>query len=609
MALRFSSPFGPVFGFDLVRNTRRGAHVWYRCVYGGLLLIVLCAVYSAWFPSQGDWLRGLFVPGTLQRQQLPRFANSFFQAFQGVQIAAVLLLTPICVSGSITEEKERRTLDLLLTTQMRDREIIFGKLAARLGNMVLLLLTGLPVLALTQFLGGVDPDAVLAGFALTLMTLLSLGCVSMMVSVAASTTFRAIVETYLWATGLMIVALVLPGINLLNPVVALYVANETQSSGPVALAQFTVLHAVVHGTVAVICCGVASRCFRRSVPGPAVAGPPEFAPRDAPTRAASTASVESVVVEIPTWEHAVGLGILLPAPRPAIGNDALLWKELQVDNPLELDRMHPLVGVFSFTSVLIGLMGAGLTLFVGVAVSIVETVFSPGQVGAWPSHHFTAWTRVVSTPLAFLIWLMVALHAAGTISKEREQQTLDGLRCLPLEHDELLAAKWKGSLWNAQFLARFLGLVWLLGALTIGLHVVALVFVPIAFAVMAAFVASLGMYFSVTCRTTLQAVTWTGLAIFAVTVTPLLLAPSDIALSLPGLSPEATEWLYRMELHGLSPPAILVTLTVGYQDLKGGSGGITVEQFWAALIGVIIYAAAALSLWKLSCVRFRRMMH
>src|SRR5262249_15196445 len=148
----------------------------------------------------------------LTARQMSRFAEAFFLTFMSVQFAAVLLLTPAYTTSAIAEEKDRQTLEFLLATDLRNREIVLGKLAARLANLVLFVLTGLPVLSLTQFWGGVDPDLVLVGFAATGLTLVGLAGLSILLSVYARKPRDAIVLTYLAAMaylGLSTVGLVL----------------------------------------------------------------------------------------------------------------------------------------------------------------------------------------------------------------------------------------------------------------------------------------------------------------------------------------------------------------------------------------------------------------
>src|SRR5260370_27001872 len=97
----------------------------------------------------------------------------------------------------MAEQKERSPLDFLFITALSNREIILGMLGARLAKLLLLLLTGLPLLNLLVLLGGVDPGLVLAGFVATAMLMVSLGSMSMLVSVHARTSFGAVVVSYL----------------------------------------------------------------------------------------------------------------------------------------------------------------------------------------------------------------------------------------------------------------------------------------------------------------------------------------------------------------------------------------------------------------------------
>src|SRR5260370_1408916 len=106
----------------------------------------------------------LWTSGSISHKQIGAVGSGFFYTFTAVQLVAVFLLTPLCAAGAITEEKEKRTLDFVLSTDLRDREIVWGKLASRMAYLVLFVLTGLPILSAIQFLGGVDPNLVLAGF-------------------------------------------------------------------------------------------------------------------------------------------------------------------------------------------------------------------------------------------------------------------------------------------------------------------------------------------------------------------------------------------------------------------------------------------------------------
>src|SRR5262249_54855100 len=151
----------------------------FRCLYAFSLLLALCWVYWEW-QTQINAGRGEALDAATE---MPRFAGRFFAACLLMQFAAVLLLTPIYAAGAIAEEKERRTLEFLLATDLSGREIVLGKFISRVANLALLVATTLPILGLTQLWGGVDPTLVLAGFVLTAATMLSLAGLSVLNSV------------------------------------------------------------------------------------------------------------------------------------------------------------------------------------------------------------------------------------------------------------------------------------------------------------------------------------------------------------------------------------------------------------------------------------------
>src|SRR5436305_10052674 len=74
-------------------------------------------------------------------------------------------------------------------------------LASRLANLGMVLLTGLPILSLLEFVGGVDPGVVWAGFAATAVSMLSLGSLGLVNSIRAEKPRGAMLRTYLVALG------------------------------------------------------------------------------------------------------------------------------------------------------------------------------------------------------------------------------------------------------------------------------------------------------------------------------------------------------------------------------------------------------------------------
>jgi len=91
------------------------------------------------------------------------------------QLGLLLLLVPIFSAGSITIEKEQRTLSGLLTSLLTSGQIWWGKFVSSLLFVLLLLVTSLPVLSMAFAFGGVGPWEV---FSATLTTVIILACMS-----------------------------------------------------------------------------------------------------------------------------------------------------------------------------------------------------------------------------------------------------------------------------------------------------------------------------------------------------------------------------------------------------------------------------------------------
>src|SRR5216110_3405879 len=90
------------------------------------------------------------------------------------QMGILLLLAPIFSAGSLTIEKEQRTLAGLLTSLLSPFEIWWGKYAASLLYLGLLLFSSLPILSVAVVLGGIGPLEVLAAFGVTALLLASI---------------------------------------------------------------------------------------------------------------------------------------------------------------------------------------------------------------------------------------------------------------------------------------------------------------------------------------------------------------------------------------------------------------------------------------------------
>lgn len=78
-----------------------------------------------------------------------------------IEFVLLMVIMPANTAGSISGERERQTLDLMLTTKMTAADIVLGKLAAAFSAVFTLVLSSFPVLALVFVFGGVTVSSLL----------------------------------------------------------------------------------------------------------------------------------------------------------------------------------------------------------------------------------------------------------------------------------------------------------------------------------------------------------------------------------------------------------------------------------------------------------------
>jgi len=124
-------------------------------------------------------------------------ARRLFSIFALAQLTLISVLAPIPAASAVTSEKEGQTLGLLLSTPVPRRRIVTGKLVSSALLLVLLMLSGLPVLGQCYRLGGVSPAEVVWLY-VTLATIsFAFSAVGLACSVFCQRTHTAIASSYL----------------------------------------------------------------------------------------------------------------------------------------------------------------------------------------------------------------------------------------------------------------------------------------------------------------------------------------------------------------------------------------------------------------------------
>jgi ABC-type transport system involved in multi-copper enzyme maturation permease subunit len=173
----------PVLQRELLANLRMGRSFALLFAYQALLGAV---VYFAW-PQEAR------LDLTTNPVAARRLVDLFFLG----QYLLSSLMAPSFAAGAITGEKERQTYEMLLASPLRPSAIVLGKLCASLMPLGILIFSSLPIVMLCLPLGGVSLYEVLAAYLGLILSVVVFGMISVACSSYFKRTAAALVVSYL----------------------------------------------------------------------------------------------------------------------------------------------------------------------------------------------------------------------------------------------------------------------------------------------------------------------------------------------------------------------------------------------------------------------------
>ncbi len=158
--------------------------------------VVALAYYLTTSESGGRELQGADIG-------VPMFLGAAY-----AQLSLLLLLAPIFSAGSITIEKEQKTLAGLLTSLLTPFQIWWGKFAASLLFVLLLIVMGLPVLSMAFAFGGIGPWDVVVTTVTSVVTLATVSAIGLYWSSVFRRSVHATAVTYATVIAMTVITFV-----------------------------------------------------------------------------------------------------------------------------------------------------------------------------------------------------------------------------------------------------------------------------------------------------------------------------------------------------------------------------------------------------------------
>lgn len=155
-------------------------------VYVSMLFLLGGAYFLATFGKKGG----------VSLMQVANNGISGYVILAIMQFVLMIFAVPAVTAGTISAEREKQTLDLLLCTRMRPISIIVGKLFSSMGFVLLLVVASAPVYALSLLFGGILVMDLVKLFIFYIMTALYSGSIGMLCSCLFKRTTVATISSY-----------------------------------------------------------------------------------------------------------------------------------------------------------------------------------------------------------------------------------------------------------------------------------------------------------------------------------------------------------------------------------------------------------------------------
>ena len=178
---------GPVFTREVAIAPRRSRIYLARTAYGIGLLILMA---TAWLVLTGTQV-------VRDVGDLARFGTILLGILAPLQLALAVFFSAMLSASAVSQEKDRKTLILLLLTNLSNSELVLGKLFASLLHVLVLTTASLPLFMLATWFGGVSFDQVARVFVVTFIAVMACGSLGSVIALWREKTFQALSMTVL----------------------------------------------------------------------------------------------------------------------------------------------------------------------------------------------------------------------------------------------------------------------------------------------------------------------------------------------------------------------------------------------------------------------------
>ncbi|MEY4186699.1 MAG: hypothetical protein RIT02_1733 [Planctomycetota bacterium] len=471
---------GPIFEREVLTTPRRLSHYVMRAGFVAGLLILFYSLRQATIGFQDVVFAG----------DVASFSALVFRVFALLQLTLSLFFATLFAASVVAQEKDRKTLILLLMTDLRNYELALGKLLASLLNVGVLLAASWPVFALLRLLGGVTWQQILWSQAIVCAATLAAGAWGSLVAFWREKTFQTIAISVLGVAVFLLAAhglgVLLGGaaavlspydglLKVLNPLDVDRPGVLQVSAWPTVLAMLVLAGGLSQFTVVMLRRWNPSKEVYQGVLEAAAPGAGEDA-------AAEEARIPSTVVAGVQRKHR------------QVWNQPVIWREMRTR-------------AYGRRMIWIKLCYVLLAVLVA-AVSWARPESGGGGGGGLVLGMVSAPAFAV-LGIGILSLLLSNAQAVTSITNERDGRTLEILLVTDLRPWEFMFGKIGGAVWNARemlLLPLLLVAAFCAGGVIPQLSVENAIYVSVGYTVLTLFAVALGLHAGLSYENSRQAI-------------------------------------------------------------------------------------------------------
>jgi ABC-type transport system involved in multi-copper enzyme maturation permease subunit len=165
-------------------------------IYLGVLALITYGTYIVVGPTARAASAIDDGSGIAQANASGLIGQAIFAVLSVFQVILVSFIAPAFTAGQISLEREKQTLDLLVTTPLRPSAIVIGKLLTALAFVVLMIVAAVPISAIVLMYGGASIGDILRQQVVLLAMAVAFGAIGIFASALLRRTQAATVATY-----------------------------------------------------------------------------------------------------------------------------------------------------------------------------------------------------------------------------------------------------------------------------------------------------------------------------------------------------------------------------------------------------------------------------